>query len=461
MIRYTTQQAEALDHIIANDGILLIEAKAGSGKTFIAKQIVHELKPKNGIYTAFNKSIVEEGIQRFKGTNIQCKTFHALAYKYVKPSIPIEMLTYKTITEKIGYSEKRYVIDAINKFFVSASTCMDTYFENFFKDHNKSKQFIKLATKYVELMLDEKINPTFDFLLKYFHLSLYEKNITLKTDLVIFDEINDVTAVVLEIFKLIDAPKKVGLGETNQAIYQFLNLVNGFEELKDISTIKNLTKSYRCSEKIACRIESRMKEVLNPKFEFTGTDKPLENAQTLYCTATNAVAILKIADRIENNQSFKLLRNPSDIFAAPLAVITASKGKKPYQKQYSFLLDSYDEFNRQAEYKTFFKYLLNEVDDDEITNAVNLLIRFKNNNIDLFKLYKEVKNITPDPDYTISTVYTSKGLEFEKVIIADDLNTMFNKACNGELGEEKALISKRCYYVACSRAGKYLENALL
>jgi hypothetical protein len=63
-------------------------------------------------------------------------------------------------------------------------------------------------------------------------------------DLVILDEINDTTAVALEIFRLIPAAKKIGLGETNQAIYQFLNLVNGFEEMAD-EPVLYLTHSWR------------------------------------------------------------------------------------------------------------------------------------------------------------------------------------------------------------------------
>lgn len=431
------------------------------GKSFLSRQIVKELKPKSGIYTAFNKAIVEEGKNKFRNTPIECKTFHALAYQYVKPKIPIQALTYKCITEKIIYSEKRNVIATIDDFFVSDSTDMYTYFEQKFEKHPRKDLMINLCTKYIEGMLEGTVNPTFNFMLKCLHLMLFEEKVKITTDIIILDEINDVTAVSLEIFKLIDAPKKLGLGEPHQAIYQFLNLVDGFDALKDVATTLKLTKSYRCSIDIANRISSKMSKHLCKDFDFKGTDKPVTNGLTLYCTGTNASIVLEIYKRLNDNKSFTLLRKPSDIFAAPMAVLSASQGKTPYQKQYEFLVDLYEDFKAQSKHANYFKFLSSELDDEEINNAVRLLTFLSQNKVNLFQLYNDTKKIIPDKQYTISTVFTSKGLEFENVIIAADLNVMFYKAIDGKVDSQTAITNKRCYYVACSRAGNKLINSVL
>ena len=459
--RYTPEQADVADWMAENNGIMLVNAGAGSGKSTIARQIVYELKPASGIYTAFNKAIVEEGITKFSNTPIQCKTFHALAYQYVKPKKPIQAFTYKCIREKITYTEKRKIITILDLFFVSNSTCMYEYFETHFKDHARRNYMVDLCTKYVQAMADSTMSPTFNFMLKSLHLMLLEKTVSINVDIVILDEINDVTAVSLEIFKLINAPKKLGLGESNQAIYAFLNLVNGFEELADISTTMSLTQSYRCSVDVASRIQTKMREVLDKDFTFMGTDKPLANGKTLYCTLTNASIVGAIYDRLSQGKGFTLLRKPSDIFAAPLAVLSASQGKKPYQKQYEFLMDLYEEFKAQKKHKSYFKFLNAELDDEEINNAVRLLMKFNSEGVSLFTIYKETKNALVDKNYTISTVFTSKGLEFETVYIADDLNSKFTKACSGDLDDQEALTAKRCYYVACSRAGVNLLNSVI
>ena len=458
--KYTPEQGDVLDHIVGTDGILLVSAGAGTGKSWLSEKITKTMNPKKALYTAFNKAIVTEGLERFKGTNVVCKTMHALAYQYVNPNMPIEDFTYSCITENITYAKKALVIKAVDMFYVSDSVDMYVFMEEFFKKEPGGKQLENIAIKYIDQMVDRSLNPTFNFLLKYFHLMLVEKSISCKYDLVILDEINDTTAVVLEIFKLIDAPKKLGLGETNQAIYKFLNLADGFEELSD-APVLNLTQSFRCSTDIAQRIQTFMKAEVSEDFKFIGTDAPVKNGKSLYCTLTNAFIITQICVQLEIGKGFKLLRKPADIFACPLALMSASSGKEPYQKKYKFLVKEYKYYqDAPSKGKSFFQYLLEHVDDTEIHNAVKLLMSFSRKNINLFDIYKRAKAAPVDNNYTIATVFTSKGLEYETVTIADDLNTKITSIRdNGGIQTEDDLVAYRCYYVACSRAGVNLLNA--
>ena len=460
MIKYTPEQHEILDYVSEKDGILLVSAGAGTGKSFMAQKVAELLKPKKGLYTAFNKAIVTEGVGRFKNTNMECRTLHGLAYKYVKPKGEINDLTYSCITENINYSKKALIINSVNMFFVSASVDMYDFLEDFFREESGGILLAEIAAKYIELMVEKKIDPSFNFLLKYFHLMLVEESIDCSYDLVILDEINDTTAVSLEIFKLIKAPKKLGLGETNQAIYQFLNLVDGFEELSD-APVLNLTQSFRCSTKIAKNIQHFMKNEVSEKFKFIGTDEPVENGKFLYCTMTNALIISEICERLNAGKGFYLLRKISDIFACPLALMSVSNGKEPYQKKYKFLMKEYKYYQEQrSRGQSFFQYLLDHVDDNEIQNAIKLLLSFQRKSINLFDIYKQAKNAPVDMGYTIATVFTSKGLEYETVTIADDLNSKIKSVRDdGGIKTEEDLVAYRCYYVACSRAGKTLLNA--
>lgn len=461
IIKYTPEQADIMDDVVDLEGILLVSAGAGTGKSFIAEQIARSLKPKRGLYTAFNKAIVKEGIKRFEGTRMECRTMHSLAYGFSNPNNrQIEDLTYSCITENITYSKKSSIIKGIDMFFVSSSTDMYEFFDEYFEHEVDKERLSELCVKYIELMINGKISPTFNFLLKYFHLALVEGATDIKYDLVILDEINDTTAVVLEIFKLLNAPKKIGLGESHQAIYQFLNLVDGFEELKDAS-VKNLTHSWRCSEGIAKKIESFYRREADKSFKFIGTSEPVENGKDLYCTLTNASIIDRISVCLKINKQFTLLRRPEDIFACPLALTTANSGREPYQKKYKFLAKEYEYYQDQpAGNKSFFHYLLDHVDDVEISNGVRLLMKFRKEGINIFDIYKRTKNAKSDEKYTIATVFTSKGLEFERVYIANDLNNNIERIReNGGIKSLEDLVGYRCYYVACSRAGKQLINA--
>lgn len=457
---YTGQQHDVLDYMIEKDGILLVEAGPGTGKSFMSREVAAAVQPQRALYTAFNKAIVQEGIARFKGLNVECKTMHALAYRYFKPDQDISDISYKCITEKIPYKAKRRVIDAINEFFVSASTDMFEYMEERF-DEPSDVLYRGIAVKYIEMMVKKEMAPTFNFMLKYFHLCLVEGSVKCQYDLVILDEINDTTAVVLEIFKLIEAPKKLGLGETNQAIYDFLNLVNGFELLEGEAETLRLTQSFRCSESIAGRLETFMRNDVNPDFEFIGTDEPVANKKSLYCTATNAAIIAEIHERLASNKGFHLLRQLSEIFAYPMAILTAGRGKEVYQKKFKFLEDEFREYEKVgARGYSWMQHLLEAVGDQETKSAVNLLMGLKRKGVNLFNLYNDAKAADDDLYYTIATVYTSKGLEFEQVYIADDLNSRIKKIREeGGIKNHDDLVAFRCYYVAVSRCGVNLINA--
>jgi len=459
-MKYTPEQHDVLDWMADNDGILLVHAGPGTGKSFMSREIAELLQPTRCLYTAFNKAIVEEGVARFRGLNVECKTLHSLAYRFVQPKSEISDISYKCITENIKYQEKARIIDAIDKFYVSASVDMFLYMDEFFDDKRDAK-LKKLAIVYIEKMIAKEINPTFNFMLKYFHLCLVDGSATCEYDLVILDEINDTTAVALEIFKLIKAPKKLGLGETNQAIYDFLNLVDGFELLEDEAVVLPLTQSFRCSESIAMRIEWFMKKDVNLDYSFIGTDEPVRNGKSLYCTATNGSIVKEINDRLEGGQGFHLLRKISEIFAYPLAIVSSGNGKQVYQWKYKYLEDEYKEYEKKSTRGyTWYQHLLDTVDDQETKTAVNLLLSLKRKGINLFALYKDAKNADVDLDYTIATVYTSKGLEFENVEIADDLNVRIQKIREaGGIQSHEDLVAFRCYYVAVSRCGVNLSNA--
>ena len=127
MLKLTPEQGDIIDHVKSNDGILLVHAGAGTGKTFIAKQIANLLNPRKGLYTAFNKAIVKEGTDRFEGTNMECKTFHALAYKHVKPKQKISDLTYTCITEKIPtLTNLRSLLLSTCFLFLALQICMSS-----------------------------------------------------------------------------------------------------------------------------------------------------------------------------------------------------------------------------------------------------------------------------------------------------------------------------------------------
>ena len=79
-------QKSILNYIDSNSGNLLVDAKAGSGKTstlcLIADKIINQ--DKKCLFLAFNKSIVQELQNRIISDNVQIKTLHSLGLTFLR-----------------------------------------------------------------------------------------------------------------------------------------------------------------------------------------------------------------------------------------------------------------------------------------------------------------------------------------------------------------------------------------
>lgn len=453
----TDEQKAVVTHIKKGEQILLVDATAGSGKTSTAQLVVNTIKPKRTLYTAFNKAIVKESAAKFPNS-VECKTLHALALSYVRPKLPIEPFTYLCVKEKLSYPDKYAVIKAIDEFYRSRS--IDVYK---YMDTKLTKEKLRpIACKYVEGMFEDRVNPTFNFLLKYFHLLLDEGQVDPKYDMVIFDELQDSTEVALEIFKALKCDKKMGLGDQFQAIYGFMNLVNGFELLVNVSDTLHLTQSFRCSIPIAKKVEKFCKKYLSKDFTFIGTENPVKDGKTAFITATNAKIVERINMLHKEKKGYTLTRPLKEIFAAPLALATVSGGKEVLHKQYKFLNKEYKNYTMSS-YQSFFHYIKKEVEDEEIHSAVDLLMKFKAENINIFNVLADAKKAKKDPKLTVGTFYSLKGLGYETVYIENDLNGAVEASKEAVLegvDTDNHHTYLKGYYVACTRARINLHNAI-
>ena len=320
-MKLTDEQLFVVDEVCSTkytDKVIAVNSIAGSGKTSTGKAVIEAFQPKKGFYTAFNKAIVQESSKRF-GNIIEARTIHALAYRCIKPTQPIEELNYLTIKESIPYEDKATVIEGIDSFYRSA----DTNIDDFTKSYTDDEKLQYLISKYADLMLEGKIPPTFNFLLKCLHLMLLDKEIELDFDLFILDECQDTTAVTLEIFKLINAKQKVMFGDKFQNIYSFMDTVNAFDELRNIHRM-DLTQSFRCNPIIAAKIQNYGRRYLEDNFRYAGNpDISLSSNSIAYITRTNAFLIDRMIGLLERKENFSLTRNVNEIFALPLAMLNA------------------------------------------------------------------------------------------------------------------------------------------
>ncbi len=260
---------EQLD-IIQSKGDIKINAVAGSGKTTTIIEYAGS-RPKRSkiLYLAFNKSVKTEAIKKFAARgldNVKVETAHSLAYRYIvnRYGYSVKPQAYKTheIAELLGLAgtgEKHsefILANHINKFV--------TYFCNSDKQRvqdldylevvndTAAKKFVKSFYKYIEkqtrLLLSKmdsgEIDIIHDFYLKKFQLS---KPI-LQYDYILFDEGQDASPAMLDVF-LNQKATKVIVGDTHQQIYSWRHAVNSLEKA-DFQSF-NLSSSFRFGPDIA------------------------------------------------------------------------------------------------------------------------------------------------------------------------------------------------------------------
>ena len=277
-IKYSKYQKDIFDYIEHGQGHLVVEAAAGSGKTFTLIKCL-ELIPndKRILLTAFNKDIVNELKKKAKEfPNVECKTLHGLGMLMVMKNVD-EM---SPVPEIFKYSSHFYsnpsAYTKINLFRLKKHD-RKTYMDNVKKYVDFARYFLCQTPKdldeiekayEIETVADEKEVAmkllewgktnlkTMDYTdMIWLPNVLNLKPIGLQYDYIMVDECQDMNKaereLVLKCFKM--GTRMVSVGDENQLIYQFSG-----SDKDSLNTLKNLpnTKclplsiSYRCADSI-------------------------------------------------------------------------------------------------------------------------------------------------------------------------------------------------------------------
>jgi len=265
-MNFTQEQEE----IIQSTGNIKINAVAGSGKTTTVIEYAKS-RPKGSriLYLAFNRSVKLEAERKFKEKNlpdVKVETAHSLAFKHVIPgsNYKVRASSYKTheIAEILclnggGEKHAEYMIaNHINKFISyfcnsDKEKLQDLNYLDIVTDA-RAKEFVQRFYNYIETQTRQllrkmehgEIEVTHDFYLKKFQLLSCQLNY----DYILFDEGQDASAAILDVF-LKQQAVKVIVGDTHQQIYGWRHAVNSLEKVN--FTTYNLSSSFRFHQDIA------------------------------------------------------------------------------------------------------------------------------------------------------------------------------------------------------------------
>lgn len=468
----TEEQQHVVDYAKqAEDGeLLLIDSVAGSGKTTLLRAVAEGLNVTSGLYLAYNKAIATSSQKKFPST-VDCRTTHSLAYKAIVVPMKLNVGFFgpRQIEEKLPYKEKQLLADDIREFCLSSFTSYEEYAEVCGRINTA------LATKYLNFMAQGKIECTHDFYLKAFHMALAQGDVDCpKYDLLMLDEAGDLNEVTLEIFKLLPAKLKLAVGDPHQNIYTFNHTINCFEQLEGQGKTFKLSKSFRVPTHIAEPMQKFCQRYLNPDMVFEGVVPTEDEIRTRgYISRTNSGLINKLMELNAQRVPYGLVRQAKEIFKVPLMVAGLKYQGKIYDPAYKHLQEDIDDWsenknNIKRTYSTLLGYLKSKYAEDlGLVQAINLVITKGKGAI--FEAYAEAKHHeNKKQDFMLMTAHSSKGLEFDEVIIAPDLNSSIDellqsidmnelKPGTGLGAAEKEALN--LYYVACTRALVRLRNA--
>jgi len=264
MVRISLEQAA----ILMSRGPIRVNAVAGSGKTTTLIEYARTRKGRPRIlYLAFNRSIREEAAERFSRAglrNVRTETAHSLAYKSVSAHGPLKVVPRYQPAEvasivrmrgrdehfrnllavhTLGFLQYYWNSSADGLHSVNyAATLLEPEARQFVDRH--AEDLIGYARRLLEAMNSGRIPCLHDHYLKQYQL----QRPVLPFDYLLFDEGQDASAVMLDVVSAQRAVQVI-VGDEHQQIYGWRHACNALQHCEYPSF--TLSTSYRFHEHIA------------------------------------------------------------------------------------------------------------------------------------------------------------------------------------------------------------------
>ena len=442
----TNEQIEIINSI----GNIKINAVAGSGKTTTIIEYARTRPPQSKIlYLAFNKSVKQEAQKKFidKGiNNVKVHTAHSLAFGRMVMGTIYENKVKKTeyrsyeiaeILELRGNGEKHaeYIvanhvqkflayfcnsnkknIQELNYLDIVADSKAKTFVRNFY-------EYIETATKLLYDKMDKaEIEITHDFYLKKFQLS----NPKLRFDYILFDEGQDASPAMLDIFLKQDATKVI-VGDAHQQIYAWRFAVNSLEQAEFKSY--NLSTSFRFSQDIANLAIEILKWKNNiadfKPIPIIGKGTTKETVTQAVLARTNLGLLQKAIRYVTEKNKVKQIYFEGNINSYTYADDGASLYDvlHLYNNKNAFIKDKL--IRQMNDLKELEDYI-EKTEDVQLGIMVDIVKEFGNEIPEKIKALKD-RHVPNDErenaEIIFSTVHRSKGMEYDAIDLVDDFIT--------------------------------------
>lgn len=444
-MRLTQEQKAVLD----SSGNAKIHAVAGSGKTStLIEYARHQGKGRRVLYLAFNRSVKIEAQRRFaeeKLGNVQVETAHSLAWSRIVPSHGYAVrISYKPceIADILKLKPRRkdpvttisicgHIAKLVSLFCnQTASKVADLDYPSFIAEP-RSKSFAQKhqdkitdgARKLLAKMNSAEIPVSHEFYLKKYQLLKPQLN----CDIVLFDEGQDASPVMLDVFLNQEKARKIIVGDIHQQIYSWRYAINalkrvGFEDY-------SLTTSFRFPQEIAdiaMEVLRWKKYLRNPQdITITGKGKVLKRASSRAVLARTNLSLVRRAIEFTSPSRKRKIYFEGNLNSYMFAAEGASLWDvlNLYQCKNNLIRDplikkmrSLDDLKEYAELSG----------DTELGTLIDMVNEYGRKLPMLMNRLRECHVADEDrckADMIFSTVHRCKGLEYDSVSLENDFIT--------------------------------------
>lgn len=469
----TAEQAAIIEAVKSGKHkVIVIKAGAGTGKTTLLRMLADILE--EGQYTAFNKKLVDDSKDKFAGTKTACNTTHSLAFKSEGKRFSKRLngrrVRSNEIAAMLGISHLELVVDlggsdgptqknlsagylagqviqAVKRYCQSADKKIDAKHFKYIdgidlpggKAHNNAK-VREYLLPFAQAAWKDLSNPkgTLPFSHDYY-VKVWQLNRP-STDgsHLLLDEYQDTAPVMIDVLKQ-QKVLVILVGDDAQRIYEWRGAENAGDHFPD-APVFFLSQSFRFGEVIA-----NIANMILSSFQVETTELRLKGLPTIpskvevlpdpdvILCRTNAVAVTSLLEALKQGKKPHLVGGGADVIAFVKAAKLLQEGK-PTEHPDLACFSSWEEVQEYSK--------LDEGEDLQL--MVKLVDTFK---VDVILNALEGMANEANADLTICTAHKSKGMEWNKVKLANDFP---NKAKSNDS-------DLRLLYVAVTRAKLVLD----
>ena len=435
-----TQEQKEIVEAVSSEKAIKINAYAGTGKTTTLTAIANAYKDKRILYVAFNKSVVEE-MKKKKLSNVDAKTIHSLALQHTKQDLRFDfgnIADRNKFREEIErffyltYEQTLVIRDVFTAFCNSQHTevSLETISSLF-----KRKRDLEFRAKLTNLSVAEITEIlqeifrriltkefdviTHDIYMKFFHINLdrYGKELASKYDLIMIDEGQDVNGTQAGLLA-VPFKRKVVVGDTHQNIYNWRDTINILSHSKDFK-LYNLTTTFRFeNDEILKLVNSYLNKVKHDTNTLKSIKTNKSNNLTAFISRSNARLLEKL---MKAEQKVRILGDKTELIRQMRqaeSILRYLQTREIISSINPFIRRLIDE-RELSDLDELVKILIEEAGEEELARALLLVERF-----DVDEIEHRIKTMHDENAKTVlSTAHTSKGLEFDTVVLLNDFTT--------------------------------------